>query len=111
MWFSCFLASDGSENANGYMANDPFSIKFELNYLNNEYILINNANCYCVKPKNKYLWCEYERTSFRKTVGDFEKIKKSFENFCKKLSDNVKQSLLIDDIKTEHRSIFVNHTI
>ena len=110
MWFHCFLASDGSENACGYMQNDPFSIKFELNFLNNEYILINISNCYCVKPKNKYLWCEYEKTSFRKTVGDFEKIKKSFANFCKKLSDNVKNSLLNDDIKTEHRSIFVNHT-
>ena len=57
----------------------------------NDFILENVNNTYRIRPNNEYLYCNYKKVSFRKTNGDINKITKSFENFIKKLIDNLKE--------------------
>lgn len=111
MWFDCYLCSDGSENANGYVENDPFKIGFEINKIGDYYILLKKCNYYCVKPTNKYLWCDYRTINYRKCEGDFNKIKTAFEKFIKNLNESCVNDLLNDNIKTEHRALFLKRVI
>ena len=91
-FINCYLAKNESECANNIIDNDILNVMFRIKILgDNDFILENVNNTYKTKPSNEYLYCDYKKVSFRKTNGDINKITKSFENFIKKLIDNLKE--------------------
>ena len=86
-----YLAENEKECSNGIMQNDIFSILFEITDFDKNIFEIKSVqNYYKIKPKFDYLFCDYQKISFRKVQGNFDKIATTFENFVKKLDTQLK---------------------
>ena len=84
------LASSAAECASGIIVNDCFYVSFTADLPNNykesdnlpdNIVLECGARSYRVKPKNKYLYCDYKKVPFRKVSGDPEKVLKAIKIF------------------------------
>lgn len=97
---SCYIATDKTEVSNGIWDNDLFSIQFiiflpdnwtETNDLPDMMTLEAMKNSITVKPKDRYLYCDYKKPAFRKTKeATAEKIVVAFEKYVNRLYDTLR---------------------
>ena len=110
-FIDCYLAQNEKECVNGYFENDIFKIKFKITESDNSFMLENLAKRYMIKPKNEGLYCDYFNISFKKTIGNFEKIAKSFENFIIKLKNNIIEDLKNDNFHKNAKNIIASKIV
>lgn len=122
---SCFLVKNASEAINEIIQNDLFSIRFTIDTQSGEFTkgttneseistnlkMESNAKSYTIKPTCNYLAYSSKSLSFRKTIGNPEKIIKSFDSFCQKLRESVIESYQTGLIHPNHKSIIESKII
>ena len=113
---NCFLANDRIELSGGYWENDMFSITFWIDTEKGQFdknIILdsevpNNLKLECtnksylIKPNTKYMAYGRTKLTFRKTVGNDEKILKSLDKFFKKLYDSLLEDIENNNIHEKH---------
>lgn len=107
-FIDCYLSQNEKECINGYFENDIFKIKFKITESDNSFMLENLTKCYMIKPKNEWLYCDYSKISFKRTIGNFEKIAKSFENFIIKLKNNIIEDYQNNNIHKNAKNIIAS---
>ena len=114
IFIDCYLAKDKHELPNMLFQNDMFRIRFwidmpddfmEESELPDNLTLEVCSKFYCIKPKNKYLYCDYRSLRFQKTKGNPEKIVKTLEKYFQKLKMSVKEDLTIGNIHPNYLSL------
>ena len=109
---TCYLSESNKECANNIIQNDMFSIMFKIDTINGELerclnldkeininlCLNNQYKHYTINPINEMYYSSSQNVGFRQTKGNGEKIIKSFDRFCKRLQDSIKNNYVRGNI-------------
>lgn len=115
IWIDCYLAENANEMPHGYKENDMFKISFKISLpdkfdfetdnLPDTMTLENSSKHYAIKPESVYLYYDRRNLTYRKTMGNAEKLITAFEKFVDRLYNSVCEDIESGNIHDEFAEI------